>query len=150
MGGFPSKDMNISDPEVSSNCSDSGANQGAFEELIIPDSNNDNPEENMIKVKKCHHSTKSDSNIINEKRIPRSTRKLIRYDEERLEDISSDSGSDKNYHPTKDRTEDETENDEVSDMEDLQKKTKQTTKKFDAKVTPKNKKYQVNRKHNLI
>ena len=55
--GFPSKDMNISDPEVSSNCSDSGANQDAFEELIIPDSNNDNPEGDMKKVKKRHHST---------------------------------------------------------------------------------------------
>merc|ERR1711884_371369 len=100
---------------------------GAFEELIIPDSNNDNPEENLKKVKKHHQSTKSDSNVINEKRTPRSTRKLIRYeyDEDQLYDISSDSGSDKNYHPTKDRTEDETESNEVSDMEDLQKKTKQ-------------------------
>ena len=144
--GFPSKDMNISDPEVSSNFSDLGANQGAFEELIIPESNNDNPEENMKKVKKRHHSTKSDSNIINDKRT---LRKLIRYDEEQLDDISSDSGSDKNYCPTNDIAKDETENDEFSDMEDLQEKTKQTTKKLDSKVTLKDKKYKVNKKHAL-
>jgi len=148
--GFPSEDeeINFSDPEVSSNCSNSGANQVAFEELIIPNSSNDNPEENKKKVKKHHHSTKSDGNIINKKRTSRSTRKLIRYNEDQLDDISSDSGSDKNYCPTKDRTEDETENDEVSDMEDLQNKTNQTTKMLNSKVTPKDKKYQVNRKHN--
>merc|ERR1712062_236751 len=81
--GFPSEEIDFSDPEVSSNCSNSEANQVTFEELTIPDCNNDNPEENKNKVKKHHQSTKSDSDIINEKGRPRSTRKLIRYDENR-------------------------------------------------------------------
>ena len=129
---FSSKEVKFSDPEVSSNCnSNSGANQVAFEELY-------------------HLLNKSDSSIIiNEKRTPRSTRKLIRYDEDQSDDISSDSGSDKNYCPAKDRTEDETQNDEVSDMEDFQEKIKHTTKMLDSIVTLKGKKFQVNRKHDI-
>ena len=126
---FPSKEINFSDLEVSSNCnSNSGANQVAFEELY-------------------QLLTKSDSSIIiNEKRTPRSTRKLIRYDEDQLDDISSDSGSDKNYCMAKDRTEDETQNDEVSDMEDFQEKIKHTTKKLDSIVTLKGKNISSQRK----
>merc|ERR1712018_788187 len=63
--GFTSEEIDFSDFEVSSNCSNSEANQVTFKELTIPDCNNDNPEENKNKVKKYHQSTKSDSNIIN-------------------------------------------------------------------------------------
>jgi hypothetical protein len=99
---------------VSSNHSNSGENQA---------------EEKKQKVKKRHHSNDSDIDndnkkskrneqlTTNERRIPRSTRKEIKYDEDKSDDdISSDSGSDKDYYAAKDRIQDETEDDDVSDM----------------------------------
>jgi len=98
---------------------------------------NEVKKEPLKKVKKSYvalklEKTNSDTDKSNEqfssavlriiqRRIPRSTRKEIRYDDEdKSDDISSDSGSDKDYCPAKDKTqdetEDETEDDDISAM----------------------------------
>ena len=65
------------------------------------------------------------------RKIPRSTRKKINYEEDRSDDISSDSGSDKKYSAAKNRNQVETEedDDDVSDMEDFQPNKKDIPKR---------------------
>ena len=96
-GFFQAEEFNFSDPMVYLNESNSGTNHVTFEQLTIPDGDNDSSEENKKKVKKCHHSsdsdtandhcnTKSKNNeqlTANGKRRLRSTRKEIRYDEDK-------------------------------------------------------------------
>ena len=70
-----------------------------------------------------HYNKKSKNNkhLTNiGRKIPRSTRKKINYEEDRSDDISCDSGADKKYSAAKNRNQDETEEDDVSDMEDFQ------------------------------
>ena len=71
-------------------------------------------------------------------RTPRSTRKKLRYDEDKSDDISSDSGSDKDYSVVKEINQD----DDDSDMEDFQEDKRRAKKKINSKVvsTPKSKK----------
>ena len=94
---FQDEEFNLSDHMASSNCSDSGTTQITFEQSTIPYSDNDSPEENKKKEEAWLHLTdtsdgeededhfnkKSKSKehfTINRKRMPRSTRKDIRYD----------------------------------------------------------------------
>ena len=95
-----------------------------------------------------HYNKKSKNNkhLTNiGRKIPRSTRKKINYEEDRSDDISSDSGSDKKYSAAKNRNQDETEEDDVSDMEDFQPNKKDIPKKINSKLTPS----QVDRKQEL-
>ena len=54
----------------------------------------------------------------------------------KIDDISSDTGSDKKYSAAKNRNQDETEEDDVSDMEDFQPNKKDIPKKINSKLIP--------------
>jgi len=160
---FQAEEFNFPDPIVSSNHSNSSINQITLEHLTIPERDNLNSEvykEKLKKVKRHHHSTdsytddqynkKSKDNeklTTNVKRIPRKTRKEIRYDKDESDYISCDAGSDKDYSADKDETQDETENDDISDMKDFKKNKETILKKKN--VAPQYKKNQVNRKEDL-
>ena len=136
---FQAEEFNISDPMASSNCSDSGTTQITFEQSTIPYSDNDSPEENKRKEEtwlhltdtsdteedEDHYNKKSKSKehfTINRKRMPRSTRKDIRYDE-------NESSHDDN----------------ISNMNNSHQNRRHILKKTNSKVTP-HKKNQVKRK----
>ena len=133
------EEFNLSDPMASSNCSDSGTTQITFEQSTIPYSDNDSPEENKKKEEAWLHLTdtsdgeededhfnkKSKSKehfTINRKRMPRSTRKDIRYDE-------NESSHDDN----------------ISNIDNSHQNRRHILKKTKSKVTP-HKKNQVKRK----
>ena len=127
---FQAEEFNISDPMASSNCSDSGTTQITFEQSTIPYSDNDSPEENKKKEEAWLHLTdtsdgeededhfnkKSKSKehfTINRKRMPRSTRKDIRYDK------------DESSH-----------DDNISNMDNSHQNRRHILKKTNSKVTP--------------
>ena len=160
------EEFNISDPMTSSNCSNSGTteSQNTVEQSTITYSDNDSPEENKRKGETWlyisdsdteededhHYNKKSKSkehSTINGKRMPRSTRKDIRYDDEdeSSHDISSDSGSDKDYCLVEDRIHDETDDDDISNIDNTHQIKRHILKKTNSKVTPL-KKNQVKRK----
>ena len=136
---FQAEEFKISDPMASSNCSDSGTTQITFEQSTIPYNDNDSSEENKKKEEAWLHLTdtsdrEEDEDHFNKKskskehftsygkRMPRSTRKDIRYDE-------NESSHDDN----------------ISNMDNSHQNRRHILKKTNSKVTP-HKKNQVKRK----